>query len=74
MSERWLKFSMSVFDQKRTQYKERIDNIAKESYNNEQKEIAKQIIDAANENNIDAVYQLVTQSVKTGVFCTYSSL
>jgi adenine-specific DNA-methyltransferase len=56
----------SLFEKKKRQYHERIDLIAKESFNNEQKEIAKQIIDAADENNIDAVYQLVTQRVKTG--------
>jgi len=56
----------STFEKKKRQYVERIDLIAKESFNNEQKEIAKQIIEGANENNIDAVYQLVTQRVKTG--------
>jgi len=56
----------SVFEKKKRQYLDRIDLIAKESFNNEQKEIAKQIIGAADENNIDAVYQLATQRVKTG--------
>lgn len=55
-----------IFEQKKKQFIERIDLIAKESFNNEQKETAKQIIESANENNIDAVYQLVTQRVKTG--------
>lgn len=55
-----------IFEQKKKQYLDRIDLIAKESFNNEQKEVAKQIIESANENNIDAVYQLVTQRVKTG--------
>lgn len=58
--------SRLIFEQKKRQYLERIDLIAKESFNNEQKVIAKQIIEAANDNNIDAVYQLVTQRVKTG--------
>lgn len=56
----------TAFEKKKSQYLERIDQIAKESFNNEQKEIAKQIIDATNKNNIDAVYQLITQRVKTG--------
>lgn len=51
---------------KKIKYKSMIDKIAKESFNNEQKEIAKQIIDATNDQNIDAVYQLVSQRVKTG--------
>lgn len=55
-----------IFEQKKGQYLERIDLIAKESFNNDQKIIAKQIIQVANENNLDAVYQLVTQRVKTG--------
>jgi len=57
---------ISVFEYKKKQYLERIDLIAKESFNNEQKIVAKQIIESANENNIDAIYQLVTQRVKTG--------
>ena len=56
----------SAFELKKIKYKSTIDKIAKESFNNEQKEIAKQIIDSTNENNIDAVYQLISQRVKTG--------
>lgn len=55
-----------ILIQKQKDYKEKIDRIAKASFNSEQKEIAKQIIDAANERNIDAVFQLVIQRVKTG--------
>ena len=52
--------------EKKNKYKKIIGEIAKESFNNEQKQIAFQIIDASNENNIDAVYQLISQRVKTG--------
>ena len=47
-------------------FKDRIDKIAKESFNNEQKEIAKKIIDSTNENDIDAVWGLISQRIKTG--------
>lgn len=55
-----------VLIEKKNFYKEAIDKIAKESFNSEQKIIAKQIIDSANENNIDAIFQLISQRVKTG--------
>lgn len=55
-----------TLENKKTYYKEAIDKIAKESFNNEQKIISKQIIDSANENNIDAIFQLISQRVKTG--------
>ena len=51
---------------KREFFKERIDKIAKESFNAEQKAIAKKIIDNADEDDIDAVWGLVSQRVKTG--------
>lgn len=57
---------MLILEQKKKQYLEKIDKISKESYNNEQKNIAKQIIEASNENNIDSIYQLISQRVKTG--------
>lgn len=47
-------------------FKQRIDKIAKESFNNEQKEIAKKIIDNTSENDLDAVWGLISQRVKTG--------
>ncbi len=56
----------TILEEKRIKYKDSIDKIAKESFNGEQKEIAKQIIDSANENNIDAIYQFISQRVKTG--------
>lgn len=57
---------MPILDEKKIKYKELIDKIAKESFNGEQKEIAKQIIDSSNEMNIDAVFQFISQRVKTG--------
>lgn len=47
-------------------FKDRIDKIAKESFNAEQKEIAKKIIDNTNEKDLDAVWGLISQRVKTG--------
>lgn len=55
-----------MLKRKKKDYKNRINSIAKASYNNEQKQIACQIIDQANEHNIDAIFQLITQRVKTG--------
>lgn len=57
---------MGLLEEKKIKYKETINKIAKESFNGEQKEIAKQIIDSANENNIDAIFQFISQRVKTG--------
>lgn len=51
---------------KREFFKQRIDKITKESFNNDQKEIAKKIIDNTNENDLDAVWGLISQRVKTG--------
>lgn len=47
-------------------FKQRIDKIAKESFNNDQKEIAKKIIDQTDENDLDSVWGLISQRVKTG--------
>lgn len=47
-------------------FKQRIDKIAKESFNTDQKEIAKKIIDNASEDDVDAVWSLINQRVKTG--------
>ena len=55
-----------ILNEKKIRYKNQIDQIAKESFNNEQKIIAKQIIDSADESNIDAFFQLISQRVKTG--------
>lgn len=57
---------MKMLIKKKENYKTIIKNIAKESFNDEQKKISFQIIDAANEHNIDAIYQLISQRVKTG--------
>ncbi len=56
----------NFIETKKNNYKLKIDQIAKEAFNAEQKEIAKKIIDDASENNIDAIYQLISQRVKTG--------
>ena len=56
----------AVLEEKKIKYKNNIDKISKESFNGEQKTIAKQIIDAASEENIDAIYQFISQRVKTG--------
>ena len=58
--------STEMLQIKKNAYKERIDRIAKESFNNEQKELSKKIIENASENDIDAVYQLISQRIKTG--------
>lgn len=50
----------------REYYISKIDKIAKESFNAEQKEIAKKIINAADEKDLDAVWGLVSQRVKIG--------
>jgi len=47
-------------------FKERIDKIAKESFNADQKEIAKKIINNTNDDDLDAVWGLISQRVKTG--------
>ncbi|MCL2751258.1 MAG: site-specific DNA-methyltransferase, partial [Firmicutes bacterium] len=47
-------------------YIARIDKIAKESFNAEQKAIAKMIIEAANEKDLDAVWGLISQRVRIG--------
>ena len=56
----------NTFEVKKEQYKQAIDKIAKQSFNNEQKEIAKQIIDGASLQNVDSIYQFISQRVKTG--------
>ena len=47
-------------------YLAKIDKIAKESFNAEQKAIAKKIIEAADEKDLDAVWGLISQRVKIG--------
>ena len=47
-------------------FKERIDKIAKESFNADQKELAKKIIDNTDDKDLDAVWGLITQRAKTG--------
>jgi adenine-specific DNA-methyltransferase len=47
-------------------YIAKIDKIAKESFNAEQKAIVKKIIEAADEKDLDAVWGLVSQRVKIG--------
>lgn len=56
-----------ILKEKQVRYKNTIDKIAKESFNNEQKILAKKIIDnCQNEDEIDAVFKLICQRVKTG--------
>lgn len=55
-----------MLEEKKKMYKEKIDFIAKSSFNDEQKIISKEIIDLATKDNIDAIYQLISQRVKTG--------
>jgi len=52
--------------EKRDFYKSEIDNIVAQAYNNEQKQLACDILDNATENNIDALYTFITQRVKLG--------
>ena len=47
-------------------FKKRIDKIAKENFNADQKQIAKKIIDNSDENDLEAVWELISQRVKTG--------
>jgi len=56
----------NTLEVKKEQYKQAIDSIAKQSFNDEQKVIAKQIIESANLQNIDSIYQFISQRVKTG--------
>ena len=47
-------------------FKQRIDKIAKESFNADQKELAKKIIDNTEDKDLDAVWGFISQRVKTG--------
>ncbi len=51
---------------KKQHYINEINKIAKESFNDEQKELVRGILNAATEANIDSIYTFVTQRVKTG--------
>lgn len=55
-----------TFLEKKEHLKKEIANIAKESYNKEQKALATYILDHATEDNIDAIYTFITQRVKLG--------
>ena len=50
----------------REDYLLKIKNIPDVSFNKEQKEIAKKIISSADEKDLDSIYNLITQRVKTG--------
>lgn len=50
----------------RDEYIEKIENIPTASFNKEQKEIAKKIIQSTNEKDLGSVYNLITQRIKTG--------
>ena len=47
-------------------YKKEIRNIADTSFNKQQKKLCLDILDKATEENIDKIYQFITQRVKTG--------
>ncbi|MDR0303656.1 MAG: hypothetical protein LBH98_02645 [Chitinispirillales bacterium] len=47
-------------------YIARIDKIARESFNAEQKAVVKKIIEATDEKDLDAVWGLVSQRIKIG--------
>lgn len=47
-------------------YKNEINNIADTSFNKQQKKLCLDILDKATEENIDKIYQFITQRVKTG--------
>ena len=57
---------MADFETKKQHYLDEIGKIAKESFNDEQKQIARFILENATENNIDSIYTFITQRVKTG--------
>ena len=57
---------MVDFATKKQHYIKEINKIAKESFNDEQKELVRGILDSATEANIDSLYTFVTQRVKTG--------
>lgn len=48
------------------QYKNQIDELSSKSFNKDQKELAKRILDAAPENEVDKWFQLLIQKVKLG--------
>lgn len=50
----------------KSEYIAKINKIPTISFNKEQKEIAKKIIESTDEKDLDAVYGLITQRVKTG--------
>ena len=50
----------------KSDYIAKINKIPTISFNKEQKEIAKKIIENTDEKDLDAVYGLITQRVKTG--------
>lgn len=54
------------YQEKLNEYLTKIDLIAKESFNNEQKSIAKKIILSAHPDELDSIYNFVIQRVKTG--------
>ena len=60
-----MKKSMTA-NEKKEFYKKEIDSIARSSFNDEQKILAKNIIDKAGEKELDAVYTFITQRVKLG--------
>lgn len=60
------RLDMADLATKKQHYIKEINKIAKESFNDEQKELVRGILNNATEANIDSVYTFVTQRVKTG--------
>ena len=51
---------------KRMMYIDKINQIAKESFNDEQKKLAISILEVVDSKILDATYDLISQRVKTG--------
>jgi len=51
---------------KKEYYVARLNEISKEAFNTEQKRIATRIINSADDDNVDAIFQMISQRVKTG--------
>lgn len=54
------------YSEKKKEYLEKLNKISSVSFNKDQKEIAKRIIENTPDRDLDAVYGLITQRVKTG--------
>ena len=57
---------MISLEDKKQHYLNEINKIAKESFNDEQKKLACDILNSAHKDNIDSIYTFITQRVKLG--------